>query len=172
MAAAAGASAVLTASETAYSLLKAAGAAPLIWLGINALRSSFRPAPETADGSSTAPGRRTSLRRSYARGLINDLLNIEIGVCHISFLPQFLPSDVAALLAGVLLTSVHILEGLILLAATACLGDLAGGWLRRPRVSRALDRIAPPSSSASASALPSLDEQGILPAADRHQRPV
>ena len=56
-------------------------------------------------------------------------------------LPQFLPSDVAALPAGVLLTSVHVAEGLIFLGAISYLADRAGGWLRRPRVSRLLDRI-------------------------------
>ncbi len=141
VAAAAGASAVLTASETAYSLLKAAGAAYLIWLGVSALRSSFRAGPEVVDGSAAEPGFRTSLRRSYARGLFTNLLNPKIGVFYISFLPQFLPSDVAALPAGVLLTSVHVVEGLFFLAAISYLADRAGGWLRRPRVSRALDRV-------------------------------
>jgi len=137
VAAAAGASAVLT----AYSLLKAAGAAYLLWLGVSALRSSFKPGPEVVDGTAAEPGFRTSLRRSYARGLFTNLLNPKIGVFYISFLPQFLPSDVAALPAGVLLTSVHVVEGLLFLAAISYLAERAGGWLRRPHVARALDRI-------------------------------
>jgi len=141
IAAAAGASAVLTASETAYSLLKVAGAGYLIWLGVGALRSSFKPATEATDGSPVALSPTTSLRWSYARGLFTNLLNPKIGVFYISFLPQFLPSDVAALPAGVLLTSVHVVEGLLFLGAISFLANRAGGWLRRPRVSRALDRI-------------------------------
>jgi threonine/homoserine/homoserine lactone efflux protein len=36
---------------------------------------------------------------------------------------------------------VHVVEGLFFLAAISYLADRAGGWLRRSRVSRALDRI-------------------------------
>ncbi len=61
---------------------------------------------------------------------------------YISFLPQFLPSDVAALPAGILLTSVHVLEGLLFLGTVSVLADRAGGWLHRPDVSRLLDRIS------------------------------
>lgn len=113
LAAAAGASAVLTASETAYAALKLAGAAYLLWLGATALRSSFRRAPG-GDGPThpdTEPTR--SLSRAYLRGLLTNLLNPKVGVFYLSFLPQFLPRDVAVLPAGVLLTSVHVLEAAV-----------------------------------------------------------
>lgn len=60
---------------------------------------------------------------------------------YLSFLPQFLPRDVAVLPAGVLLTSVHVLEGLLFLGTVSFLAHRAGGWLRTPKVSRVLDRI-------------------------------
>jgi len=143
VAAAGGASAVLTASETAYTGLKVAGAAYLFWLGVAAIRASRtppNPAVDTAQPveSASVP----SLRRSYLRGLLTNLLNPKIGVFYISFLPQFLPADVAALPAGILLTSVHVLEGVLFLGTVSVLADRAGGWLHRPDVSRLLDRIS------------------------------
>ena len=78
--AAAGASAVLAASETAYRLRKAADAATLVWLGVSALRSSSRPAPESAYGSAEVPGLSASLRRSYAGGPLTNLLKPKTGV--------------------------------------------------------------------------------------------
>ncbi|MDP9398472.1 MAG: LysE family translocator [Actinomycetota bacterium] len=141
LAAAAGASAVLTASQTAYMVLKLAGAAYLLWLGATALRSSLHRAP-AADGpreSGAEPQR--SLRQSYVRGLLTNLLNPKIGVFYISFLPQFVPHGVAVLPAGALLTSIHVLEGLLFLGAVSLLAHRAGGWLRTPKVSRVLDRV-------------------------------
>jgi len=141
LAAAAGASAVLTASETAYAALKLAGAAYLLWLGATALRSSFRRAPG-GDGPTHPDAEPTrSLSRAYLRGLLTNLLNPKVGVFYLSFLPQFLPRDVAVLPAGVLLTSVHVLEGLLFLGTVSFLGHRAGGRLRTSKVSRVLDRI-------------------------------
>lgn len=60
---------------------------------------------------------------------------------YISFLPQFLPHGVAVLPAGALLTSIHVLEGLLFLGIVSLLAHRAGGWLRTPKVSRVLDRI-------------------------------
>ena len=77
--AAAGASAVLAARETAYRLRKAADAATLVWLGVSALHSSFRAAPESAYGSAAALGLSASLRRSYTGGLPTNLLNPKTG---------------------------------------------------------------------------------------------
>lgn len=139
--AAAAASAVLTASETAYSVLKIAGATYLFWLGIAAIRSSFRPTPDVEASPTDHAGSVPSLRRSYARGLLTNLLNPKIGVFYISLLPQFLPSDAAVLPAGVLLTSVHVVEGLLFLGVVSLLAHRAGDWFRRPAVSRVLDRI-------------------------------
>ncbi|MDP9397237.1 MAG: LysE family translocator [Actinomycetota bacterium] len=140
IAAATGASAVLTASEAAYTLLRIAGALYLFWLGLKAARSMLRPLPQGDAAEATdEPG--VSLRRAYARGLLTNLLNPKIGAFYISFLPQFLPVDAPTLPAGLLLASVHAVEGLLFLGSVSLLAHRAGRWLRRPRVSRALDGI-------------------------------
>lgn len=159
VAAATGASAVLTASSTAYTGLRVIGAAYLVWLGVKALRSAVRPAAagpvggapgpalpgpapsEPAPSGPVSPGPVLSRRRAYARGLLTNLLNPKIGVFYLSLFPQFIPAHAAALPAGLALASVHAVEGLVFLALVALLAQRAGAWLRRPRVSRGLDGV-------------------------------
>lgn len=81
--AAAGLSAILTTSATAFSVVKWAGAAYLIYLGIKALRS---------DGSGfVAEGGATSPRAFpiFKQGVIVALLNPKVAIFFLAFLPQF-----------------------------------------------------------------------------------
>lgn len=139
--AATGASAVLTASTGAYTALRIAGAAYLVWLGLRALRSLLRPAPAGHAAKPTVENPTLSAQRAYARGLLTNLLNPKIGVFYLSLFPQFIPADTAALPAGLLLATVHAAEGLAFLGLISLLAHRAGAWLRRPRVSRALDGV-------------------------------
>lgn len=132
-----GLGALLTASQTAYTVLKCAGAAYLAWLGINLLlqpRKAFDPASAPAQTG-------TSARGWFLRGLTTNLLNPKIGVFYVSFLPQFVPEGFAAapfifglaLLHGVMGTA----WAVALIAATRPLA----GALKRPGVVTWLDRI-------------------------------
>ena len=81
--AALGLSAILAASATAFSVVKWAGAAYLIWLGIKALRSaggSFA----TDFGEARAAG-----RRIFRQGILVSVLNPKVAVFFLAFLPQF-----------------------------------------------------------------------------------
>jgi threonine/homoserine/homoserine lactone efflux protein len=136
VAAACGAGALLTASELAYTALKWAGAAYLVWVGGKMLikpRDSFEPGAVAPTGG----GAMASLRR----GLLTNLLNPKVGVFYISFLPQFVPAGANPATFGVLLAGLHVVMGLIwaglLIAATAPLA----GLLREASVIRWLDRI-------------------------------
>ncbi len=141
LAAATGASAVLTASTGAYTALRIAGVAYLFWLGLTALRSLLRPASADHAVRPTAVNSALSARRAYVRGLLTNLLNPKIGIFYLSLLPQFLPADAAALPAGLLLASVHAIEGLTFLGLVSLLAHRAGTWLRRPHISRGLDGV-------------------------------
>ncbi|WP_419318802.1 LysE family translocator [Caulobacter sp. ErkDOM-E] len=136
VAAACGAGALLTASEHAYTALKWAGAAYLVWVGGKMLmrpRDSFEPGAMAPTGG----GGLAALRR----GLLTNLLNPKVGVFYISFLPQFVPTGANPATFGVLLAGLHVVMGLIwaglLIAATAPLA----GLLRKASVIRGLDRI-------------------------------
>jgi len=85
-----GLGALLTASQTAFTLLKWAGAAYLAWMGLNLLlkpRKSFEAA--RSETPSPAGG-------WFRRGLLTNLLNPKIGVFYVSFLPQFVPATALA----------------------------------------------------------------------------
>ncbi|MCF3183137.1 LysE family translocator [Streptomyces polychromogenes] len=145
MAAAVGASAVLTASRLLYDALRVAGAVYLAWLGIGMLRRTLkerrRPASaDTAEGAGAAAAEETWVR-SWARGLGTSLLNPKNGVFYMAMLPQFIPSGAPHLLMGAVLAAVHDLEGLVWFSALIFGTQLARRWLDRGSVRRAIDAV-------------------------------
>ena len=135
-AAAFGAGALLVASRTAYTILKWAGAAYLVWLGVNLLR---RPRQRFETGADAAPPA-GGLAAALAKGFWNNLLNPKVGVFYVSFLPQFIPAGANPAAFGLLLASMHVVMGLAwaggLILATAPIAKA----LRRPGVVKWLDR--------------------------------
>ena len=88
-AAALGISALLTASATAFALLKIAGAIYLVYVGISMLRAK----PLAVDAK---PGeRRDSLRAIFAQGFLTNALNPKVALFFLAFLPQFIDADAA-----------------------------------------------------------------------------
>ncbi|MBD8875689.1 LysE family translocator [Roseibium polysiphoniae] len=89
--AALGVSALLAASETAFSILKVVGAAYLIWLAYQAIRNG---SSLTIDQTAV---KAQSLARVWLQGLGINLLNPKIALFFITFLPQFVsPTDPGA----------------------------------------------------------------------------
>lgn len=135
-AAAFGAGALLVASHTAYTILKWAGAAYLVWLGVNLLRKP-RAAFDTGVGEAPPSD---GLIAALAKGFWNNLLNPKVGVFYVSFLPQFIPTGASPAAFGLLLAAMHVVMGLIwaggLILATAPIAKA----LRRPGVVKWLDR--------------------------------
>ena len=64
-----GLSALLVASATAYTAVKPAGAAYLVFLGIQTLRASRRPPAEAPAAAAAAPG------RAFPQGMVSTVLN-------------------------------------------------------------------------------------------------
>jgi RhtB (resistance to homoserine/threonine) family protein len=132
MAAALGLAAVVATSAEAFAVIKLAGAAYLIYLGVQALRSAH-PAERV---SRPVPKGRDALRQ----GLISNLLNPKIAVFFTSLLPQFVQADAAThelLVLGLLFNTMGVCW-LFLYATAAARGR---NVLARPRVKRALDRV-------------------------------
>jgi RhtB (resistance to homoserine/threonine) family protein len=131
---------VLAASEVAFTLLKWAGAAYLVYLGIRLIvsaRKTYTGAASTADlRSGTRPH-----RAWFIRGLLTNLTNPKIGVFYVSFLPQFIPTGANVGAFSLLFAMIHAMLGLIwfsvLILATAPIVSA----LRRPDVVRWLDRL-------------------------------
>jgi threonine/homoserine/homoserine lactone efflux protein len=95
-ASAVGVAAVLSASATAFTALKLAGAIYLVYLGVQSLRSLRRAEPETVAKPTGSP---------FRQGLVTNLLNPKLAVLFTTLLPQFVshgdPAAKPALLAGV-----------------------------------------------------------------------
>ncbi|MEA3039732.1 MAG: hypothetical protein QOE79_2245 [Sphingomonadales bacterium] len=125
---------LLQASLLAYTALKWAGAAYLLWLGFQLLR-----APRSELGGA-APRREASGPAWLRRGFLTNLLNPKVGVFYLSFLPQFIPagSDVAGW--TLLLAAIHSALGLAWFVALVAATRPLAAALRRPRVIGWLDR--------------------------------
>jgi threonine/homoserine/homoserine lactone efflux protein len=141
LAAAIGASALLAASETAFVVLKLAGAGYMAWLGISMLVKSVRPGAAAAAEPDPAPGAAT-VRTDWLTGLTTSLLNPKVGVFYMAMIPQFMPADAPALLMGALLPLVHNAEAMAWFAVLILATHHARRWLRSPTAGKVTDRIA------------------------------
>ena len=129
-----GLSALLTASQLAYTVLKWAGAAYLALLGLNLILRPRSRIDLTAKGAARGGA-------GFARGLLTNLLNPKIGVFYVSFLPQFVPAHVAVAPFIVLLAAIHVALTLAWFAALILAATPVRRWLERPGVAGWLDRI-------------------------------
>jgi threonine/homoserine/homoserine lactone efflux protein len=134
LALAAGLSALIVASATAYTAVKLAGAAYLVWLGIQAIRSARRPVA-AVDVSGAAP------RHAFLAGLVSTVLNPKPALFFLTFLPQFVDPGRGAVLPQTLtLAAIHVVVGLVWLTTYAYLVDRARSALTAPRVKAWLER--------------------------------
>jgi threonine/homoserine/homoserine lactone efflux protein len=123
-AATAGLSALLVRSSVAFSAVKYAGAAYLIFLGVRRLLGW-----EREEGAGLAGSR--SLRRLFSQGIVVNILNPKTALFFFAFLPQFVDvsrGSVAfqiAFLGLVFILLAVVSDGLYALAAGS-----AAGWLR------------------------------------------
>jgi threonine/homoserine/homoserine lactone efflux protein len=88
-AAALGVSALIAASALAFSLLKWAGAAYLVYIGIAMLRTGAAPPGTPA----ARVERATSLRAVFWQGFLTNALNPKVALFFLAFLPQFIRAD-------------------------------------------------------------------------------
>ena len=134
-----GLASLIRASATAFTVLKLAGAAYLIWLGIQALRSTHRRWAHERSGQDQP--RALDARRGFRQGLISNLANPKIAAFFTSLLPQFTGAGHSVLVPFLALGSVFVLMTLVWLSGYAVIAARASESLQRPRVKAALDRL-------------------------------
>jgi threonine/homoserine/homoserine lactone efflux protein len=133
-AATAGLSALVVRSALAFDIVKYAGAAYLIFLGVRRLLGR-----DTDDGQDVRRSR--SLRRLFTQGIVVNVLNPKTALFFFAFLPQFVDvskGSVAFQIAflGILFILLAVVsDGLYALAAGSAAGYLRGrpGYLRAQR---------------------------------------
>ena len=133
-ASAVGVAAVLAASGTAFSALKLAGAAYLVFVGVQALRAAAR-------GDSLAPaadGTGAASSAAFRRGLASDLLNVKVGLFWTALVPQFVAADSTALLPAAMVFAMSALA-FAWLTAYAQLAARLSRTLRRRRSSQVVN---------------------------------
>jgi threonine/homoserine/homoserine lactone efflux protein len=127
-AAAAGVSAVLAASATAFGVVKYAGAAYLVYLGVRRLLDRRSVLATTAR-------RPSSLHRAFVDGVVVNVLNPKTALFFLAFLPQF--ADVSRGAVGLQILGlgvVFVVLGLMTDGLYALGAGTAAQWLRaRPR---------------------------------------
>jgi threonine/homoserine/homoserine lactone efflux protein len=136
LAASAGVVAVLRASEPAFLALRLAGAAYLVFLGLQALASAFRPTERGGFLLGSVPSG-LAPRVAFRQGLVSNLGNPKMAIFFTSLLPQFATSFVALAALGLLFCSLTLLW----LSAYAVVVARAGDFLRRSRIRRALEGL-------------------------------
>ena len=123
--AALGIAALIRSSEWAFDAVRYAGAAYLVWIGIQALRhrSSF---------SVAAPGDVKALATIYRQSVVGNMLNPKVTLFFLAFLPQFV--DRAAGREGwqmALLGAIFMVQTAAIFGAVALFSGWIGEWVRR-----------------------------------------
>ena len=134
LAAGLGLSALLATSALAFELLKYAGAAYLVWLGIKAWRERGDTSPVQADAAARATA------GVYRRSVLTGVLNPKVAVFFLAFLPQFVhpergPAWLQFLALGLILSVIGLCNSLVLSFAVGRFGRglrrRAGRWQQR-----------------------------------------
>ncbi|MCA1719054.1 MAG: LysE family translocator [Actinobacteria bacterium] len=121
--AAVGLSALLAGSAVAFSVVKYAGAAYLVYLGIRTLLSK----EEFAGSEEAAPVNSGSI---FFQGVASNVLNPKVALFFLAFLPQFVSPDDGAALQFVVLGAIFALLALVVTSVVAYFSGTLGDWLR------------------------------------------
>jgi threonine/homoserine/homoserine lactone efflux protein len=140
--AAAGFAALVAASELAYLVLRVAGAAFLIYLGVRAWRAAWlqrRSAAEDPEPVAVSPVRGWA---AFGEGVLVMLANPKAAVFMIAFYPQFVPADQPLLATTALLALLQVAVEIVFYLGLAAVVGRAGAWFRRPAIRRRLDAVS------------------------------
>ena len=130
-----GISALITASPTAFTILKTGGAAYLLWLAVQAIRYGSNLTVKAAAGP------RGTVFANISSGFWVNLLNPKVIIFFMTFLPQFITAgdpDVTGKL--IFLGVFFIILGIPVSIVVILAADRLSGWLQQnPKVLRGID---------------------------------
>ncbi|WP_141013363.1 LysE family translocator [Nocardioides sambongensis] len=140
-----GLAAVLAASDAAFTVIKVAGAAYLVYLGARALWAASaggsEPAVEPEIGVTGGSGAAmTSRREAFRQGLVSNLLNPKIALIFLTLIPQFVTAEDPAYATGVLAVAFLAMAVLWWRVFSLAVGAL-GRLMARERVRRAIEGL-------------------------------
>lgn len=135
---AAGLATLLEESATTYRLVKIAGGLYLLCLGMSALIRRKKAGSAGLEQSAARVAAWSALRA----GLFTCMLNPKVGLFFLAVIPQFLPTQHVSITGIVTLGLIETLTALLYMVGLAFAAARAIVWLRRPRITQALDRIS------------------------------
>src|SRR6185436_19451679 len=122
--AAVGVAALIRSSELAFDLVRYAGAAYLIWIGIQALR--HRSAFSIEGASDTR-----ALMTIYKQSVVGNMLNPKVTLFFLAFLPQFVNAQAGHVgWQMALLGAIFMIVTVIVFGAVALFAGWIGAWMR------------------------------------------
>lgn len=129
-----GLSVILATSAEAFTIVKLAGAAYLTYLGVQALRSSFRR--DIVEPRSPRRG-----ANPFLQGVFSNVLNPKVAVFYLTFLPQFMSPGDNVLARSLAFAVAHAVMGIAWLSAYAYVVLRISAALGRAGVGRWLERV-------------------------------
>ncbi|MBZ9681160.1 MULTISPECIES: LysE family translocator [unclassified Mesorhizobium] len=121
--------------EWIFLLLKYAGAAYLIFLGVRMWRASVAQSNEPRTGQA-------KLSRSFLLGAFIALGNPKAILFHASIMPLILDLDTMTFFDGLLVVATVISANIVTMGVYAALAGRASGWFRTPWRMRLMNRFA------------------------------
>lgn len=132
-----GVAAVFQASALAFTALKVAGAAYLLYLAWQAFRAS---AEHIGDGK----GANLSDWKLFRRGIIMNVTNPKVSIFFLAFLPQFVVPEQGGVIGQTFtLGALFIVAALLVFGAVVVMAGSLGEWLNRsPKAQLIMNRLA------------------------------
>lgn len=135
--AAVGVAALIRSSGLAFDIVRYAGAAYLVWIGIQALRHRSSFAVEGSDESK-------ALATIYKQSVLGNMLNPKVTLFFLAFLPQFVNAEAGNVgLQMALLGAIFMVQTAVIFGAVATFAGWIGAWMRaRPAIGERLNVFA------------------------------
>jgi len=145
-AAALGLSALLSASATAFTVVKWVGAAYIVYIGIGMLRSRLQSDGEQAAAAKQAQAKaavQLPFRKIFFQGFLTNVLNPKVALFFLAFVPQFISADSSNKpLAFIILGCIFDFNGMLWCHGLALFTAFASARLKvKPLVSLWLNRV-------------------------------
>ena len=143
VATAVGLTALLAASELAFTILRIAGAVYLTWLGGRALwNARKRKASDGEQGAPAEPPPALGALAAIRNGFLTNLLNPKIGVFYMTLLPQFVPPGRSVFWTTLALVTIHNVLGMLWFGLLTSAARTMRHRLSRPNVKRRIEQLS------------------------------
>ncbi len=138
-----GLAAVLEQSAELFRWVKIAGGLYLLYLGLSSLIKTRRAAKAVGseDSGKDAPLAYSRLS-AFGAGAFSTLLNPKVGLFYLAVVPQFVPHGGNTFVNSLMLGAVEAVVAFAYLTMVAVIAFKAMRWLKRPKVSTAVERTS------------------------------